>query len=61
MIAHPIWWGITPRFITSMIDHLDLNGKKLATFATSGGSTYDRSQSYIERSVKENHYDVALN
>lgn len=61
IIGHPIWWGIPPRLISSTIDHLDLNGKNLATFATSGGSDYGRSQSYVERSVKENGYDVKVN
>lgn len=61
VIGHPIWWGIPPRLISSTIDHLDLNGKNLATFATSGGSDYGRSQSYVERSVKENGYDVKVN
>jgi flavodoxin len=61
VIGHPIWWGIPPRLISSTIDHLDLNGKNLATFATSGGSDYGRSQSYVERSVKENGYDAKVN
>lgn len=61
VIGHPIWWGIPPRLISSTIDHLDLNGKNLATFATSGGSGYGRSQSYVERSIKENGYDVKVN
>lgn len=61
LIGHPIWWAIPPRFIATTIDHLDLNGKHLATFATSGGTNYDRSQSNVERTVKENGYDVVLN
>jgi hypothetical protein len=47
--------------ISSVIDHLDLNGKTLSLFATSGGSPYDRSQSYVERTVKENDYNVQVN
>ena len=47
--------------IADVIDKLDLNGKNLAMFATSGGSTYDRSQSFIERSVRENNYDTQVN
>lgn len=61
VIGHPIWWGIPPRLINSTIDHLDLNGKNLATFVTSGGSGYGRSQSYVERSIRENGYDVKVN
>jgi flavodoxin len=61
IIGHPIWWGIPPRLIAATIDQLDLNSKNLATFATSGGSGYGRSQSFIERSVKENNYDTQIN
>lgn len=61
VIGHPIWWGIPPRMISSLIDHLDLNGKNLGLFATSGGSNYDRSQSFVERTVKENNYDTHVN
>lgn len=56
ILAHPIWWGIPPRLIASVIDHLDLNNKKLAMFATSDMTGYSRSQSNIERTVKENNY-----
>lgn len=61
IIGHPIWWGIPPRLITTTIDKLDLNGKNLASFATSGGSGYERSQSNIERTLRENTYNATIN
>ncbi|MBB1079226.1 NAD(P)H-dependent oxidoreductase [Limosilactobacillus sp. STM2_1] len=61
VIGHPIWWAIPPRMISSVIDHLNLNGKNLALFATSGGTNYARSQSYIERAIKQNNYDTNIN
>lgn len=61
LIGHPIWWAIPPRLIATTIDHLDLNGKHFASFATSGGTNYDRSQNNIERTIKENNYNVILN
>ena len=61
LIGHPIWWGIPLRMIASVIDDLNLNGKTLTGFATSGGSTYGRSQSYFARTVEQNGYDVTLN
>lgn len=61
VIGHPIWWAIPPRMINSVIDHLDLNGKNLGLFATSGGTNYDRSQSFVERAIKENNYDTKVN
>lgn len=61
VIGHPIWWAIPPRMIADLIDKLDLNGKNLAMFATSGGTNYDRSQNFVERTVKENNYDTHVN
>lgn len=60
IIGHPIWWGIPPRLIAATIDKLDLNGKILVTFGTSSSSGYDRSQSNVARTVKENGYQLAL-
>ena len=61
VIGHPIWWGIPPRLIAATIDALNLNGKHLATFGTSSSTGYTRAQSNIERTIKENNYDVKLN
>lgn len=60
IIGHPIWWGIPPRLIAATIDKLDLNGKVLATFGTSSSTGYDRSQSNVARTVKENGYQLDL-
>lgn len=56
ILAHPIWWGIPPRLMATVIDSLDLNDKRLAMFATSDSTSYDWSQSNIERTIKENGY-----
>lgn len=60
IIGHPIWWQIPPRLISTTIDKLDLNGKNFATFGTSSDSDYQRAQTNIERTVKENHYELNL-
>lgn len=49
IIGHPTWWGRPPRLIQTVIEHLDLSGKRLATFATSGGSTYVQAQTVMDR------------
>lgn len=56
IIASPIWWGIPPRLIADLIDKLPLDNKTVAACATSGGSTFTRCQSFIERTIKENNY-----
>lgn len=37
-IGFPIWWYTAPRIIDTYLDSIDLKGKKIALFATSGGS-----------------------
>lgn len=46
--------------IANAIDQLPLDGKTLATFATSEGSGYQRSQSYIQRVVDQTHHQVTI-
>lgn len=59
IIGHPIWWGIPPRLISTVIDQVDLNGKYFASFATSGGSGYDRCQTNLTRAIEANGYHLA--
>ena len=35
IFGHPIWWGIPPRIIYTVIEALDLTDKKVPSFATS--------------------------
>lgn len=44
IFGHPIWWGIPPRILYTVIEGLDLTGKRVASFATSGGSSYGEAQ-----------------
>lgn len=37
-VGYPIWWYVAPRIIETFLDTYDLSGKRVATFATSGGS-----------------------
>lgn len=49
IIGHPTWWGRPPRIIQTVIEDLDVTGKRVATFATSGGSTYSEAQLVMDR------------
>lgn len=60
IIGYPIWWGVAPNVIRTVIDRLDLNGKTLATFGTSASSPYDQVQTVIEEMVKAAGYDLTL-
>lgn len=37
-IGFPIWWYVEPRIIDTFLESLDLTGKEVVAFATSGGS-----------------------
>lgn len=42
-IGFPIWWYTNPTIVNTFIESCDLKGKKLIPFATSGGSTIEKS------------------
>ena len=42
-IGFPIWWYTAPTIINTFLETLDLTGKKIVLFATSGGSSIDRA------------------
>lgn len=51
ILGHPIWWGIPPRILYTVLEDLDLTGKRVAGFATSGGSSYGQAQLEINNLV----------
>lgn len=42
-IGFPIWWYTAPHIINSFIEDQDMKGKKIALFATSGGSSIKKA------------------
>lgn len=49
-IGFPVWWNLAPRIINTFIESVDLKGKKIVLFATSGGSTISNSVKEIKAS-----------
>lgn len=47
-IGYPIWWGDTPRIVSNFVEHVDLTGKTLAVFFTSGSSGLGNSMKHLE-------------
>ena len=37
-IGFPIWWYVEPRIVDTFLESVDLEGKEVVAFATSGGS-----------------------
>ncbi len=50
-IGFPIWWGICPRIINSLLDNnvFQLEGKTLIPFATSGSSGIEEAEAYLKK------------
>ena len=47
-IGFPIWWYTAPRIINTFLESGDFSGKKLALFATSGGSGISKAEKSLE-------------
>ncbi|WP_091699526.1 flavodoxin [Methanobrevibacter gottschalkii] len=42
VIGFPVWWYTAPTIINTFIENVDLTGKKIKIFCTSGGSGVDK-------------------
>ena len=42
-LGYPIWWDLAPNVIKTFLDRIDLTGKEIITFCTSGGTSLDNS------------------
>lgn len=55
LIGFPIWYGCAPNIVNTFCKDYDWKGKKVAAFATSGGSgigkTADKLKPYVEGAV----------
>ena len=49
----PIWYGAAPNVINTFLKGYDLSGKKLAAFATSGGSGIGKTAEKLKPYVSE--------
>ena len=48
-IGYPIWWGDVPRIVSGFVENIDLSGKTVAVFFTSGGSGLGSSMKHLEQ------------
>ena len=51
-IGFPIWWYTAPRIINTFLESLDLDGKTIVLFATSGGSDLGDTAASLQGSAK---------
>jgi len=52
-IGFPIWWYTAPTIINTFMESYDFKGKTLIPFATSGGSTIDKSAKDLKQTYPE--------
>lgn len=50
-VGFPIWWYVAPTIINTFLESYDFTGKKIATFATSGGSGMGKTDSILKKCV----------
>ena len=49
-LGYPIWWDLAPRTVNTFIETVDLAGKTVIPFATSGSSTIANSVAELRKS-----------
>ena len=52
-VGFPIWWYTAPTIIKTFLEAYDFSGKKIALFATSGGSGFGNTVRNLQPSVDE--------
>ena len=52
-VGFPVWWYIPPRIIQTFIEKHNLNGKKIITFVTSGGSGIAGSTDFMRKTYSD--------
>lgn len=53
VIGFPVWWYTAPTIINTFIESVDLSGKTIKAFCTSGGSGIDKCVSDLQNSYPE--------
>ena len=52
-IGFPVWWYTAPTIINTFIESVDLSGKRIKVFCTSGGSGVDKCVSDLQKTYPE--------
>ena len=54
-LGYPIWWDLAPNVIKTFLDRIDLTGKEIITFCTSGGTSLDNSTKDLQNTYPNLH------
>lgn len=47
LLGFPVWWYVEPRIVDTFLDGAAIEGKRIVTFATSGGSDVAKCVSHM--------------
>jgi flavodoxin len=53
LLGFPIWWGVAPTIVNTFLESVNVSGKKIAVFATSGGSGMGNTVAELKHSAKD--------
>lgn len=56
LLGFPVWWYVEPRIVDTFLDSYDFTGKTMISFATSGGSSIDKSEVNLKAHCPAAHW-----
>lgn len=60
VIGFPVWWYTAPTIINTFIESVDLTGKKIKIFCTSGGSGVDKCVNDLKTTYPELNFTKGI-
>lgn len=60
VIGFPVWWYTAPTIINTFIESVDLSGKTIKAFCTSGGSGIDKCVSDLQDAYPELNFSKGV-
>ena len=60
VIGFPVWWYTAPTIINTFIESVDLSGKTVKAFCTSGGSGIDKCVSDLQATYPELNFEKGM-
>ncbi len=60
VIGFPVWWYTAPTIINTFIESVDLSGKTIKAFCTSGGSGIDKCVSDLQASYPDLNFSKGM-
>lgn len=59
-IGFPVWWYTAPTIINTFIESVDLTGKTIKVFCTSGGSGVEKCVSDLQNTYSELNFSNGM-